>query len=186
MTAHKPETVLYRRKRERKTSYKKRMQLLVSRKPRVVVRFTNQYVIAQLTNFTVKGDQIIIGVNSSQLKKQGWSYSCKSIPASYLTGLLFGKAARDKGYKEGILDTGFRTPHHKGKAYAFLKGVLDAGMKIPHGDDTVFPSVERLSGKHIQEYSTHKNPRQFTEYLKMNAQPDKMSEKFEQIRQKLQ
>lgn len=185
-TKRKPEVVLYRRKREQKTSYTKRMQLLVSRKPRVVVRFTNQRIIAQVIDFTTSGDKVVVGVNSSELQKQGWPYSCKNIPAAYLTGLLLGKAAQKKGYTEGILDTGFKTPLRKGKSYAFLKGVLDAGLRIPHGEDDMFPPVERLSGKHIQEFARHKNAPQFTQYLKTNAQPDKMQEKFEQLRKKLQ
>ena len=98
MTSRKPETVSYRRKREQKTDYTKRMQLLVSRKPRVVVRITNKHIIAQLVEFTTSGDKVLVGVNSSDLKEQGWLYSCKNIPAAYLTGLLLGKAAQKKGY----------------------------------------------------------------------------------------
>ena len=48
MANRKPKTVLYRRKREKKTNYAKRLTLLLSRKARLVVRFTNQRVIAQL------------------------------------------------------------------------------------------------------------------------------------------
>lgn len=150
MARRKIKTVLYRRKREQKTNYKKRLHLLLSKTPRVVVRFTNTRVIAQLVEFTPAGDRVLVGLDSTALKKQGWTHSLKNSPAAYLTGLLFGKTALGKGQKEGILDTGFRTPLHKGKTYAFLKGVLDSGFEVPHGGEEVFPHEDRIQGKHIE------------------------------------
>ncbi|HLC81226.1 MAG TPA: 50S ribosomal protein L18, partial [Candidatus Nanoarchaeia archaeon] len=48
MAGQKPRTVLYRRRRELKTDYHKRLKLLSSSKPRLVVRFTNRKIISQV------------------------------------------------------------------------------------------------------------------------------------------
>lgn len=190
-TSRKPKTVFYRRKRENKTAYSKRIKLLLAGKERLVVRLTNQKVIAQLIEFTVKGDKVLVGIDSLALKKLGWNYSCKNVPAVYLTGLLVGKAAVKKGHKEAILDTGFRTPLHKGKLFAFMKGVLDAGMQIPHGDKDIFPSEERLTGSHVKNYAeTLKSDKEaysqrFAKYLKSKAEPDKMPDSFRAVKDKI-
>ncbi len=191
MAHKKPKKVLYRRKRENRTDYAKRLKLLISGKPRVVVRFTNQRIIAQLAHFTAGGDKVDFTVDSSSLlHKLGWSYSCKNIPAAYLTGLLFGKKAVEKKHAEAILDTGFKTPLRKGKVFAFLKGVLDAGVMIPHQEE-IFPSEERLSGKHIQDYAQYcKNKAglyetRFTQYLKNKSLPENMGKQFITIKESI-
>ena len=40
-----------RRRHQRKTDYKKRIALLKSEKPRIVVRKTNKYILSQYKNF---------------------------------------------------------------------------------------------------------------------------------------
>jgi large subunit ribosomal protein L18 len=150
MKSKKPKTVLYRRKREQRTDYNKRLKLLMSRKMRLAVRISNQRVIAQLIEFTEKGDKISVGVDSFALKKLSWENSCKNLPAAYLTGLIFGKKALGTGAKEGILDTGLRTPTKKGKIYAFLKGVIDSGFKVPHKNEDIFPEENKLFGKDLK------------------------------------
>src|SRR3989344_2841425 len=118
MTNRKPRTVWFRRKREQKTNYTKRLYLLMSRKPRVVVRLTNTRVIAQVVRHAPTGDLVVVGVDSAALTKFGWNYSGKNLPAAYLTGLLLAKLALKKGITEAILDAGFRYPHPAGKVYA--------------------------------------------------------------------
>src|SRR3989339_1254099 len=110
MIGLKHRTVEYRRKREGKTNYPKRLHLLLSSKPRVVVRFSKKKIVAQIVEFTPRGDIVRIGVDSSALRQKGWTYSLSNLPAAYLIGLLFGKEAVKKGHKECILDVGLRTP----------------------------------------------------------------------------
>jgi len=176
MASRKPKTVLFRRKRESRTDYGKRLKILLAHKARVVVRFTNQKIIAQLVQFEPQGDRVVLGIESSKLKKLGWDYSLKNLPAAYLTGLMFGKEALAKDQKEGVFDTGFKTPLHKGKVYAFLKGVVDSGFTIPHGEEDIFPSEERLSGKHLEEYAAQGENKE--KYAKLAAS-------FKQIKEKL-
>lgn len=186
----KPRMVLYRRKLEQKTDYKKRLKLLTSGKARLVVRFTNQRIIAQLVSFDAKGDKIIIGTDSFALRRLGWNFSCKNYPSAYLTGLLFGKEAISKGQKEAVLDTGLKSPLPKGKIFAFLKGVLDAGLRIPYGEE-VLPADEMVGGKQIHDYALILKENQqlyeqkFSQYLKNKSPPEKITESFEQIKQKI-
>lgn len=191
MASRRPKTVLYRRKRTKKTDYPKRMKLLLSGKKRLVVRQTNNRFIAQLVEFATKGDKVLVNVDSFALKKLGWKYSCKNFPAAYLTGLLVGKKSLKKGHKEAILDTGSGAALHKGKIYAFLKGVLDSGMNVPHGSEEVFPSEERIKGEHIKQYAEkikddkEAYERNFTRYLKNNVEPEKITDMFENIKEKI-
>jgi len=191
MATKKPKTVLYRRKREQKTNYQRRLKLLLSGKPRLVVRFTNSKIIAQIIEFTTSGDKVLAAVDAFALKKLGWNYSCKNIPAAYLTGLLLSKTAQEKNCKEVILDTGLKTALGKSRIYAFLKGVLDAGLTVPYGNEKIFPNEERLSGKHITDFASQLKgnkelyERNFSRYLKSNSLPEQIAEDFKMIKQKI-
>ena len=122
----------FRRRREGKTDYRKRLALLKSGKPRVVV------------------DRIVASATGNDLRKYEWGYSLSSTPAAYLTGLLAGKRALKNGIKEGVLDIGLYTPVRGAKIFAALKGVVDAGVDVPHSEE-ILPSEDRLYGKHIAD-----------------------------------
>lgn len=194
MANKKAKPVLYRRKREGRTDYKKRLRLLMSGKPRLVLRISNTKVCAQIVKFDAKGDKVLLGVDSSNLKKNGWLYSAKNLPAAYLTGLKVAQVAKEKfGNGDLIFDTGLRTPLRKGKVYAFLKGVLDGGLNIVHGsEEEIFPSDEKISGKDIQDYANklkQSNPEQyqkkFAANLKNGADPTQMVANFEKVKAEL-
>ena len=80
MASKKPKTVYNRRKRNQKTDYNQRLRLLLAHKLRLVVRVTNTRIIAQIVEFSAKGDIIHVGLDSSALNKYGWNYSCKNFP----------------------------------------------------------------------------------------------------------
>ncbi len=143
-------TVPYRRKREGRTDYKKRLSLLKSRKTRLVIRKTNTQILIQFTDYNPDGDQVKISLNSSSLKKEGWKGSFNNLPAAYLAGYKAGLLAKQKGIKEAVLDKGLQI-HLKGsRIYACLKGVVDAGIKTP-ASPSIYPSEDRLKGKHISD-----------------------------------
>ncbi len=142
----------FRRRREFKTNYKKRLTLLKSRKPRLVVRKSLKYIRAQIIEYDEKGDKTIASVVSSELKKLGWNFACDNTPAAYLTGLLIGKKAKEKKIDEVVLDAGLHTSTKGSRIYAVVKGAVDAGLKLPY-DPVVLPSDERISGKHIADYN---------------------------------
>ena len=143
-------TVQHRRKREGKTDYRKRLELLKGRKDRLVIRKTNTQIIIQLVRYAEEGDKVLYTFKSSQLKKQGWNHQPNNLPACYLAGLFAGKQIIEKKVKTAVLDIGLRTPKKGGKIYSALKGLVDAGLKIPVGDN-IYPTEERMSGKHIND-----------------------------------
>ncbi len=141
---------LQRRKRERKTDYKAREAMLRSGKPRVVFRKTNKRIIGQFVKSEEAQDKVLAGVDSSNLIEYGWSKdmkgSLKSLPASYLTGLILGKKVKDLDEKEAVFDLGLLRSIAKSRIYAFLKGVIDGGVKIK-ANEKMFPDEKMIKGK---------------------------------------
>lgn len=140
--------VKFRRRREGKTNYYRRRRLLLSKRPRLVVRKTNTNTIVQIVNASVVGDSTTASAISSELGDHGWTAGTGNIPAAYLTGLLAGLRAKSRGVKEAVLDVGLNPPVKGSRVYAALKGVVDAGLEVPH-DPEVFPDDSRLTGEHI-------------------------------------
>ena len=144
-------TVKYRRKREGRTDYAKRLELLKGKRNRLIVRKTNTKIILQIASYDADGDKILITTNSSELRKKGWKHSCKNIPAAYLAGLLLAKKAKEKKINEAILDLGLTSPFKGSKMFSALKGAIDGGLKVPASEE-IFPTEERLKGEHVANY----------------------------------
>jgi large subunit ribosomal protein L18 len=141
--------VHFRRRREGRTDYEKRLGLLKSGRVRMVVRKTNRYVIVQFNRFGEKGDETIAAATSRELGKQGFQGKCNT-PSAYLAGALAAKKALAKGVHEFILDIGLHTPSKGSLVFAALKGAVDAGMKTRYSQEIV-PSEERVKGAHLSE-----------------------------------
>jgi len=141
---------MFRRRIEGKTNYRKRLALLKSNKPRVIVRKSNKMVRVQFAIYREIGDYIVTSAISSELKRYGWNHSFSNTPSAYLTGYLAGKKAIKKDINEGVLDIGLHTPRKGAKVFAALKGVVDAGVEVQYGEE-ILPSDERIYGKHIDE-----------------------------------
>jgi len=167
-----------RRRRENKTDYKLRVNLLKSGVDRVVVRRTNKYFIVQAVKSGEAQDSVIATANSRELLRKGWDAkkdgSLKSIPAGYLTGLLLTKklalkgihlegAKIPKGHKTSsrpqknrgrngkyIVDLGMARTLSGSRIFSVVKGLVDGGLGI-NVKEKVFPSEERLNGEHLKE-----------------------------------
>ncbi|PKP54580.1 MAG: 50S ribosomal protein L18 [Candidatus Altiarchaeales archaeon HGW-Altiarchaeales-3] len=146
--------VQYRRRRNNETNYKRRLNLLKSEKPRLVVRFSNKHAIAQVINYKPDGDLIVAHAQSSELKKFGWDFNTGNLPSAYLTGLLCGLKAFKNKEAEAVLDTGLMPPIAGSKIYAALKGAVDSGLSVAH-DPKIFPPDERIRGDHIADYTNN-------------------------------
>ena len=144
--------VNYRRKREGRTDYKKRLKMLVSGIPRMVIRRTNKNIIVQIVEYSDNGDKVLVTANSSELKKHGWKHATANMPAAYLTGVLAAQKAKSLNMEKAIVDLGLQPPKAKSRIYAAVKGASDNGLDIPASDD-VFPNDDRISGKHIAAYA---------------------------------
>lgn len=142
--------VPFRRRREGRTDYRHRAALLRGKLPRAVVRKSNRNITVQLVTYDDKGDKVLASAVSTELADMGWSKSGKSTPGAYLTGLLAGKRAAEKGLETAVLDIGLREPVKGALIFAALKGLVDAGLDIPHSDK-MFPSDDRVAGKHMKD-----------------------------------
>jgi len=133
-----------RRRLEKKTDYKTRLELLKSGKTRLVVRKTNKYIVAQLVSSNVAQDNVEMGVTSIILLSKGWPKdkkgSLKNKAAAYLTGYLLAKGSKTK---EAILDIGMHRNIQKSRVYALVKGAIDGGLKIPHSSSSL-PNIEEI------------------------------------------
>ena len=139
-----------RRRKECKTDYKLRKKLLESGIERIVIRRTNKYFILQRVESSEAQDKVILTFSSKELLENGWdkkfSGSLKSIPAGYLIGLLVAKKIKKGKF---IVDVGMTRTIAGNRTFAVVKGLIDGGLDIK-ADEKVFPSKERLEGKHLK------------------------------------
>lgn len=177
--------VPWRRRREGKTNYYKRVKMVKSGKPRLVVRRSLKYVSVQIVEAGVKGDRVIAAAHSRELfKAYGWRGGGKNTCASYLTGLLAGLRAREKGVGEAVLDIGLYTPTPGSRVFAALKGALDAGLKIPHSSD-IIPGDDRIKCEHVASWAKRLSgaepesyKRLFSRYLERGLKPEDLPSHF--------
>lgn len=162
----------FRRRREGKTDYKRRLALLKSRKPRLVIRKSLKYIRAQIIEFDEQGDKTIVAAGSNALPRMGWKFACDNIPAAYLTGLMTGRAAKRKKINNVVLDIGLYSSTKGSKLYAVVKGAIDAGLNVSC-NAKIFPDEERISGKHIAAHD------------KNNKKSKELSKQFEKIKGKI-
>lgn len=177
-----------KRIREKKTNYRKRSSLLLSRKQFVTIKFSNKNVLTQLIEPNISGDRIIAYAHSSNLENLGWKGSLKSIPASYLTGLLLGKKAFHNGIGNAILYTG--KDAYTQRTASCLKGIIDGGLKIPVSTESL-PSESRIRGEHISEYALlikenddlYKT--RFSNLIKRGLKPEDYKKHFEEVKNQI-
>ena len=183
-------TVPFRRKRQGRTYYKKRMRILLSSRPRFVVRKSLRDIKASIVEYGVNGDKVMLTVSSKALKNFGWKGDNGNLSSAYLVGFLAGKKSVEKGIKEAIFDLGFSNSIRGSRLYAALAGAIDSGLKIPF-DQEILPSKERISGDHIAKYAhllksnKEKYEKQFSNYLKRGLAPEDAVKHFNEIKGKI-
>jgi large subunit ribosomal protein L18 len=158
----------YRRRRQGKTNYHKRLKLLQSGETRFVVRRSNTGIVCQFIAYEAAGDKILASATAKDVKAAGLTQtSAKSLPASYLTGYIAGVKAKKAGVSGAIVDIGMQTATKGNRLFAAVKGALDAGITMPVGAD-MLPTQERIEGKHIAD---HRNVTFNITALKQNIKP---------------
>jgi large subunit ribosomal protein L18 len=177
-----------KRIRDDKTNYRKRAAVLIGRHSFVTVKVSDQNVAAQVLKPTSTGDIVIASAHSRELEKQGWKGTLNNLPACYLTGLLMGKKALEKGVKNAVLYIG--KDHFTSRVAACMKGIVDSGVSMPISEESL-PDQERISGKHIADYAgTLKEDQEeynsrFSAILKNGLSPEEYPSHFEEIKGKL-
>lgn len=183
--------VPFRRRREGKTNYRTRRALVLSRVPRLVVRLSLKNAIVQIIESEAIGDKVIVSAHSRELAKTyGWLGNGGNIPSAYLTGLLCGYKAMANGVEKAFLDIGLHIPSKGTRVFAALKGVVDAGVEVPHSEE-ILPDEARISGQHIADYGSQlaSEPevyqQKFSKSLKSGSKPEKLSEHFSAVKDKI-
>lgn len=176
--------VPFRRRKAKATDYKKRLALVKSGKPRMVVRRSNRHVLVQLVEFSPNGDKVLVSVNSRNLRKFKWA-SRRNLPTAYLAGMYAGVLGKKAGVKEFVLDIGLVSPIVGGLPFAAQLGAVDAGLESPRGENTV--DAERVKGTHIEalanSLSEAQYKKRFSSYLKEGFDPKKFTKLFESAKE---
>jgi large subunit ribosomal protein L18 len=147
--------VQFRRRREGRTNYNRRLAIVKSREARVVIRASSMHTTVQVIESKLNGDKVLASSFSKELvNKFGWKANTGNLAAAYLTGYLTGMKAKKAGVKNAILDLGVFVHTHR--VFAAFKGVLDAGIEVPH-DEKIFPEqfVKRLDGSHMEAFGKY-------------------------------
>jgi len=176
--------VPFKRRRKGLTNYAKRLALVKGGKPRMVVRKSLKHVTVQFVKFGEKGDATIASANSAELKKFGWS-DRSNLPTAYLTGALAAGKAKKKGVSEFVLDIGLSTASKGALPFGAAKGALDAGLKTRLAAEVI--DEARIRGEHIAKYAESLKgsgtyEKRFSDYLKQGVQPEKLPEKFDEVK----
>ncbi|MGD1836909.1 MAG: 50S ribosomal protein L18 [Nitrososphaeraceae archaeon] len=174
-----------KRIRLKKTNYRKRASLLLSKKLFITIKVSNQNIISQILEPIISGDKVLVSVHSKNLVNFGWKGSLNSIPACYLTGYLLSKKAKNsKNINETILYLGKNS--YTEKVASCLKGIIDGGINIPSSSES-FPDDERITGKHISNYalllkSSEKYNKIFATILSNGLKPEEYPNHFNEIK----
>ncbi|KAL2630675.1 hypothetical protein R1flu_015361 [Riccia fluitans] len=167
--------VKYKRRRAGKTDYRARVRLTTQDKNkyntpkyRLVVRFTNKDIVAQITYATLAGDIVLSSAYSHELPRYGIKAGFTNYAAAYCTGLLLARrilknfeldeeyvgnteatgedynveAGEAKRPFRALLDVGLVRTTTGNRVFGALKGALDGGLDIPHSEKR-FPGYSK-------------------------------------------
>ncbi|KAF2725854.1 hypothetical protein K431DRAFT_280581 [Polychaeton citri CBS 116435] len=95
--------VKYKRRRSGKTDYYARKRLITQAKNkynapkyRLVIRFTNRDIIAQIVTSEIQGDKVFVAAYGHELKRYGITHGLTNWAAAYCVGLLIARRALAK------------------------------------------------------------------------------------------
>lgn len=181
--------IKFRRRREAKTDYKKRLALVKGGMARVVIRKTDRRIIGQVIRYDAKGDVVTYSADSNELKGMGWP-SRSNRSTAYLTGMLLASKinAKDKG-NEFVLDIGLSSPVKNSIPFVFAKGCVDNGMKLKgkfEMDEKVYDfSMTAKYAEELKKSNAGAYNRQFGGYLKEKTAPEDMAKHFTAAKEKV-
>lgn len=156
----------FRRRREGKTDYYARKALIMvdrnkynASKYRLVVRFTNKDVIAQVVKATMTHDEVICAAYGHEMPRYGVSVGLTNYASAYCVGLLLARRllkkmnmsqfqgvskvngeyfeqeeVEDRSPFRAVLDVGLARTTTGARIFAVLKGAVDGGLAVPHSE----------------------------------------------------
>lgn len=181
--------VPFRRRRENRTNYTKRLAHIKSPVPRLVVRATNRALVAQIIAFDAAGDKVLASAYSGELAAYGWMPQANT-PTAYLVGLLAGVRAKKAGHPAFHLDIGMATASRGRILFAGALGAKAAGMETDVDEKLL--DAKRLDGSHISEYAKKmkgeeagRYARHFSRYIGKNIDPTALPALFGTVKGKI-
>jgi len=175
---HSRYQVKYKRRRAGKTDYYARKRLVTQAKNkynapkyRLVIRFTNKDIIAQIISSEITGDKVFVAAYAHELKRYGINHGLTNWAAAYCVGLLIARRAVTKleiadafkGEEEPsgeyqlteaaevdgeerrpfkcFLDVGLVRTSTGARVFGAMKGASDGGLYIPHSEKR-FPGYD--------------------------------------------
>ncbi|CAK1354890.1 60S ribosomal protein L5 [Cercospora beticola] len=170
--------VKYKRRRSGKTDYYARKRLITQAKNkynapkyRLVIRFTNKDIIAQIVTSELTGDKVFVAAYGHELKRYGITHGLTNWAAAYCVGLLIARRALNKleledtftGVEEAdgeftetqpeevdgetrrpfkvFLDVGLTRTSTGARVFGAMKGASDGGLYVPHSEKR-FPGYD--------------------------------------------
>src|SRR3990172_7663136 len=113
--------------------------MILSHKPRLVVRKSNNNIALQIVEYHPEGDRALASAHSKELMELGYTGHGGNAKAGYLVGYLGGtRAVKNK------IDKGVAPPVKGSTVFAVLLGAIEAGLDVPHNKE-ILPPVERFS-----------------------------------------
>ncbi|TKR72355.1 hypothetical protein L596_019818 [Steinernema carpocapsae] len=194
-----------RRRRQGKTDFRARKRLTVQDKNkyntpkyRLIVRFTNKDIVAQIAYSRIEGDYVIASAYAHELPRYGIKAGLTNYAAAYATGLLLARRhlkkveldkeyvgveavdgedfnveeSGEKGPFKAVLDVGLARTTTGAKVFAVMKGVTDGGIDVPHSE-TRFAGYDTESKEYSAE--THRDRilgKHVAEYMKLLQEED--------------
>jgi len=171
----------YKRRRQGKTDYYARKRLITQAKNkygapkyRLVVRFTNRDIIAQIVSSEINGDKVFCSAYAHELRAYGIKHGLTNWAAAYCVGLLIARRVLKKlgldedfvGVEEpdgkfqltdavetdgdsrrpfkAFLDVGLCRTSTGARVFGAMKGASDGGIFIPHSEKR-FPGYDNES-----------------------------------------
>ncbi|KAI9889338.1 MAG: 60S ribosomal protein L5 [Vezdaea aestivalis] len=152
----------YKRRISGKTDYARRKKLVTQAKNkyntpkyRLVVRFTNRDIIAQIVTSEISGDKVFCSAYSHELKRYGIKHGLTNWAAGYCVGLLIGRRALKKlgldeqftGVEEadGEYQVTEAAEDEDGESRRPFKCILDVGLQRTSTGSRVFSIAKGVS-----------------------------------------
>ncbi|CAI6332415.1 unnamed protein product [Periconia digitata] len=180
-----------KRRRQGKTDYYARKRLITQAKNkygapkyRLVVRFTNRDIVAQIVSSEIGGDKVFMAAYAHELKPYGITHGLTNWSAAYATGLLLARRTLKKleldeaftGVEEAdgefslteaaevdgeerrpfkvFLDVGLTRTSTGARVFGAMKGASDGGLFVPHSENR-FPGYD-IEGKELDAETLRK------------------------------
>lgn len=197
--------VKFKRRREGVTDYYARKRLIHQDKNkyntpkyRMVVRFTNKDIVAQIVYARIEGDMVVCAAYAHELPRYGVKVGLTNYSAAYCTGLLLArrllkKLKLDQTYEGQVeadgedfyvedvdgapgafrayLDVGLARTTTGARVFGALKGAADGGIDIPHSNRR-FPGYDaeskEFSAQVHRDHILGKHVADYMSYLEEN------------------